>query len=380
MTGLPMEDVPGDGVLLRPMREDDLPALVVAAADPLVLRFLQALPDPYTAEFATHWLTEVVPATWASGGAQFAITEPGDGMLLGQLSLFEVSERTGSCHVGYWLGAAGRGRGLASAAATAAAAWAFRHGMMRLQLSADVDNVASQRVALRAGFRHEGIRRSAAVARDGSRRDMVSFARLASDPPGPTARVLPDLPGGVLTDGVVELRLTGADDTADMFRLAAVPDVTASRVPPTPLTEAEVLERCCRFPMRWLLGECAAMTIRTAESGAFVGDLGIYQVNPVLGQAMLGYAVVPEQRRRGYVTRAVRLATRWAFEEAGLVRVIAGTHRSNTASQHVLESLGFRREGVQRAILPAADGSRVDDVSYALLREDLARAAQETSS
>lgn len=375
MTRLPMEDVPGDGVLLRPMREDDLAALVVAASDPLVLRFLQGLPDPYTAEFATHWVTEVVPATWAAGGAQFAITEPGGRMLLGQLSLFDVSERTGIGHVGYWLGAAGRGRGLASAATTAAATWAFRHGISRLELYADVDNVASQRVALRAGFRFEGVRRGASSGRDGSRRDLVSFARLASDPPGPTERVLPDLPGGALDDGVVRLEPVDESDAEDTFRLFAEPDVTVTRVPPTPLTMSEVRQRCRRYPMQWLAGETATMAIRAAGTGAYVGEIGVHAANPVLGEAMIGYAVLSAYRGHGYAGRAIRLVTRWAFEELGLHRVVAGTHAWNTGSQRVLERAGFVREGVRRALLPAADGSRVDNVEFALLRE-----SQDTSS
>jgi RimJ/RimL family protein N-acetyltransferase len=379
VTRLPIEDVPGDGVLLRPMREDDLADLVAAASDPLVLRFLQALPDPYTAEFATHWLTGVVPATWAAGGAQFAITEPGERMLLGQLSLFDVSVQTRVGHVGYWLGAAGRGRGLASAATSAAAAWAFRHGIARLELYADVDNVASQRVALRAGFRYEGIRHAAASARDGSRRDLVSFARLATDPPGPTARVLPDLPGGALGDGVVRLEPVDETDAEDTYRLSAEPDVTASRVPPTPLSTAEVRERCREYPMRWLAGDTATMAIRVAETGAYAGEISVHRVNPLLGEAMIGYAVPSAYRGRGYASRAIRLVTRWAFDELGLHRVVAGTHAWNGASQRVLERAGFVREGVQRAQLPGADGGRVDNVEFALVRDD-GRVPQDTSS
>ena len=54
----------------------------------------------------------------------------------------------------------------------------------------------SQRVALARRLRLRGVRRRAAGDRDGSRRDLLAFARLAGDPAGPAARLLPDLPGG----------------------------------------------------------------------------------------------------------------------------------------------------------------------------------------
>jgi RimJ/RimL family protein N-acetyltransferase len=87
--------------------------------------------------------------------------------------------------------------------------------------------------------------------------------------------------------------------------------------------------------------------------------------------AMIGYSVLPEWRGRGYATRALRLISRWAFTEAGIARLTAGTHPDNKASQRVLERAGFRREGLARDRLPAADGGRIDDVLYGLVPGDL---------
>ena len=45
----------------------------------------------------------------------------------------------------------------------------------------DPDNIASQRVAEKAGFTREGVLRSMLVNRDGSRRDGVMFSLLPEE-------------------------------------------------------------------------------------------------------------------------------------------------------------------------------------------------------
>jgi ribosomal-protein-alanine N-acetyltransferase len=53
-------------------------------------------------------------------------------------------------------------------------------GAGRLQLHADVENIASQRVAEKAGFIREGVQRSWIDIR-GERRDMVSYSLLPDE-------------------------------------------------------------------------------------------------------------------------------------------------------------------------------------------------------
>ncbi|MEE3919775.1 GNAT family protein [Micromonospora sp. BRA006-A] len=61
---------------------------------------------------------------------------------------------------------------------------AFTAGAARLELLTRTDNVASQRIALAGGYRHEGVRRAAGVDGDGVRRDLIAWVRLADDRPG----------------------------------------------------------------------------------------------------------------------------------------------------------------------------------------------------
>lgn len=64
--------------------------------------------------------------------------------------------------IGYWTAPWARGQGVAPDAVAAISRWTFDAvGLHRLELSHAVENIASCRVAVKAGFAAEGIMRSA---------------------------------------------------------------------------------------------------------------------------------------------------------------------------------------------------------------------------
>ncbi|TCB99957.1 N-acetyltransferase [Micromonospora zingiberis] len=365
------ETIETQGVRLRPFRLDDVADIVAGCADPLTQRFLDGLPDPYTEADARRWVTEGAPAAFTAGGAAYAVADPATDRLLGTVGLSHPVPQRRQAEIGYWVLPDARGRGVATAATRALAAYAFTSGTERLELLTAVENAASQRVALAAGFRPEGVRRGAGAARGGGRRDLTVWVRLADDPPGPYPRPLPDLPGGRLTDGMVVLRRLVPEDSDEMYRLHTSPDVMATRVPPGAPTREEIDRRGQGAASQWLGGRVAAMTILDATSGAVAGSCMLLYDQPAAGQAMLGYSLFPAWRGRGYATRTVRLLARWGFEHVGLARLWAGTLPENLASRRVLERAGFRYEGLLRARLPGADGSRADSTVFGLLPGDL---------
>jgi RimJ/RimL family protein N-acetyltransferase len=80
------------------------------------------------------------------------------------------------------MGAPTRGRGVCTRALRLLAGWAFQElDLRRLELVTDPDNLASQRVAEKAGFRREGVLRAYLIDRDGSFRDAVMFSLLPGD-------------------------------------------------------------------------------------------------------------------------------------------------------------------------------------------------------
>ncbi|BCJ58434.1 GNAT family N-acetyltransferase [Micromonospora endophytica] len=362
--------IEGPGVRLRLFRPTDVADITAGCADPLTQRFMDGLPHPYTEADARWWVAEGAPATFAGGGAAYAIADPDTDRLLGTVGLSNLVAPRSQAEIGYWVAPWARGRGVATAATRALAGHAFATGTARLELLTSVDNAASQRVALAAGFRPEGVRRAASPVRGGGRRDLTVWVRLADDPPGATPRLLPDLPEGRLTDGVVVLRALGPADADEMFRLHSDAEVVASRVPPEPPTREAMARYCQEAQGQWLVGKLAPMAILDATSGAVAGNCAVILDQPA-NQAMIGYSLSPQWRGRGYATRTVRLLAGWGFAHVGLARLWAGTLPENVASQRVLERAGFRYEGLLRGRLPGAVGTRADSTVFGLLPGDL---------
>jgi RimJ/RimL family protein N-acetyltransferase len=87
----------------------------------------------------------------------------------------------GVAELGYWVKAGARGRGVATRAVVLVARFAFDElGAARVQLVTEPDNVASQRVAEKAGFIREGTLRSF-LSFKGRRRDAVMFSLLPGE-------------------------------------------------------------------------------------------------------------------------------------------------------------------------------------------------------
>ena len=168
-----------NGFTLRPWEPRDAPAVTAACQDPEIARWLPVIPSPYSEEDARGFLEES-RSSWESGESyNFALVDKSD-ELLGSIAIRILRFSTG--HIGYWVIANARGRGIATEALKTLCRWAVDDlSLKRLELVTDPRNVASQRVAEKAGFRREGILRSALEYRDGARRDSVLFSLLAEE-------------------------------------------------------------------------------------------------------------------------------------------------------------------------------------------------------
>jgi [ribosomal protein S5]-alanine N-acetyltransferase len=164
------------GILLRPWRLEDAPAIAEACRDPAIPRWIPWVPEPYTDADAEDYVRGCLEAS--EERRPFAIASESDGRLLGSIEL-RINPRLVSGHIGYWVVADARGSGVATSALRALSRWALEElELGRLELVTDPDNVASRRVAEKAGFREEGILRSHMPHRDGRRRDSVLYGLL----------------------------------------------------------------------------------------------------------------------------------------------------------------------------------------------------------
>ena len=106
-----------------------------------------------------------------------------------------------------------------------------------------------------------------------------------------------------------------------------------------------------------------------SEDPTPVGAVHVPWIRSREGVGMLMYWVLPEHQGNGYVTEATELALDYAFGERRLAKVFAHVLVPNEGSWHVLEKLGFQREGRQRKE-SFVDGERVDTYRYGLLAEE----------
>jgi len=171
-------EVRGEGVVLRSWRIEDVPAVAAACQDDEIVRWLALVPQPYTDEHARFYVEECIQAD--EDRRPFAIADASTGDVVGSIDMRISRLQTG--HVGYWVAAQSRGRGVAADALRALSRWAFESlGLGRVELVTDPENIASQRVAEKAGFQREGVLRAMLLDRDGSRRDGVIFSLLPED-------------------------------------------------------------------------------------------------------------------------------------------------------------------------------------------------------
>jgi len=164
-------------VTLRRFREGDVPRIVEACSDADTARFIPLIPVPYGELEAKAYL-QMTEQQWSTGERlPYAVADRITDVLLGAIDI-SVGE---SGSVGYWIHPDTRGRGVATRALVLLSRWALTAGgVERLALTTHPENVASQRVAEKAGFVREGVLRAHIRFREG-RRDSLLFSLIPSD-------------------------------------------------------------------------------------------------------------------------------------------------------------------------------------------------------
>ncbi|MEU6574702.1 GNAT family N-acetyltransferase [Streptomyces sp. NPDC046805] len=177
-------------LVLRPLDEDDVPALAEMMNDEQVAAWTE-VPQPYTEDRARGWITEYAPAERAAGrGLDLAVAEFLTQRLVGVVQLARTDWRIRSTELSYIVAPWARGEGYASEAALATAQWLFSgQKFERIELRTAAGNTASQQVAQKIGCLSEGVLRNACIvhvrAEDGTwtdqRSDYIVWSLLPED-------------------------------------------------------------------------------------------------------------------------------------------------------------------------------------------------------
>ncbi|MBL8848460.1 MAG: GNAT family N-acetyltransferase [Planctomycetaceae bacterium] len=164
-------------IRLRQYRSDDVDAVADAVLESqaeLSIWMPWCHPD-YGRQDAAAWVASR-PDAWQRNEEKSFLVVAADDQLLGGCGIHRINLQNGVGELGYWVRSSATRRGVATEATRLACAWAFEvAGLHRIEILASVENVASQRVAEKAGGVREGILRERLLLH-GRRHDCVLYS------------------------------------------------------------------------------------------------------------------------------------------------------------------------------------------------------------
>ncbi|MEU0094299.1 GNAT family protein [Kribbella sp. NPDC006257] len=172
-------------VRLRMWRDDEADRISAARTNHATAHFLPFIPQPFTADDARWWLTDMDEQAAAGRRLNWCVADVSTDLGLGNLTLFNLGG-DGDGELGYWMHPDAQGRGVMNEALRCMTSWYFGasseggFGGTRLVIRTAATNKAARKVAESAGFRYVGSEREAfrlATHQD----DRVTYDLLASD-------------------------------------------------------------------------------------------------------------------------------------------------------------------------------------------------------
>ncbi len=363
----------GDGVVtLRAHTEDDVERIVEQCVDPESIAWT-IVPTPYTLDDAKRFVRHAMPGGWESD-QEWAFAVEHEGRFAGTVSLRNRDE--GRAEIAYGSHPDVRGRGVMSRALRVLLTWGFApaadggRDLETVIWLANRGNWASRRLAWSVGFTVDATLRGWLNHR-GEMLDAWAGTLRRGESLTPRA---PWLETPTLHGGDVVLR---ALREADLPRVVeTLNDAETQRWHERPRKQApHTLESQADFVLvrheQAAAGTALHWAVADPETDAYLGQMSLFAVQH-RRQASLSYWTHPDARGRGLTRQAARLVVRHCFvawEDGGLGmrRLWSDADVRNHASRRILESVGFRQTGVDRAAEPFGDGTWADQARYDLL-------------
>ena len=173
-----------DGVItISPFEPEDVPsffAAVQASAEGLG-RWMPWCHADYSMDEVKAWLATCQRA-WSQGTSYpFLIIGPESHEVIGSVDINQINRDHNFGNIGYWVTSAHSGKGFATAAVKLVAQFGFAEiGFNRLEIVVQVENVASRRVAEKAGAKLECIARNRLVGW-GKSHDAAVYSLIPAD-------------------------------------------------------------------------------------------------------------------------------------------------------------------------------------------------------
>lgn len=169
-----------------------------------------------------------------------------------------------------------------------------------------------------------------------------------------------------IVDERIRLRLACDADHPAVVEACQDPAIQRYTTVPDRYGDANAREFARQVALGFAEGSALTLVIADPDSDALLGTIGLRRIPTDSGRWSVGYWVAPWARGRGVAAHAVRLLSRYGFEQLGATRIELWAEPENEPSLRVAERAGFQREGLLRAYI-AIKGRRHDVFMYSLL-------------
>jgi RimJ/RimL family protein N-acetyltransferase len=174
----------------------------------------------------------------------------------------------------------------------------------------------------------------------------------------------------ILKTDRLELREFSKDDMEDIVpRINDRSVYDNTLMIPHPYTEKDFMDYLKILAKSREDGRSLNLCMHLRSDDTAIGGLGLMNIDRNHGSADIGYWISSDMRRKGYTGEAVKALVRYGFYEIDLHRIQAVIFDHNTASGKLLESCGFKFEGIMRGRY-LKDGRRIDGRIYSIIGTD----------
>jgi len=241
------------------------------------------------------------------------------------------------------------------------------YSALRIETHILIDNHKFINALLLSGFSFEGVSRKLNSKLE--LKEFAIFSQLKNHRNPTKAALFPEVNPQIYRDDVIELRLAEPKDTYCMWLEQSNPESNKWGLFDTASPD-EIRQKLSRSGLYSAVGPNILLTIVEWATGNPVGKIVIRNVVPPhVGD--VGYGILPEYRGFGYAVRALNLLKKWAFAEAGFVRLELGVKEGNVASEKVAQKGGFEFEGIRPGRLKNHDGSYSNEMHYFFLNPSI---------
>ena len=168
---------------IRRHRIEDIPSVFEAIRESIaeISPWMPWCHDDYTVDETSLWIRSRAEEWRRDKAYDFVIHDLHTQAVVGGVGLNTLNRQHQIANLGYWVRTARTGQGIATAATLLAARFGIEElGLRRIEIVAEVKNVASQRVAEKAGAKKEAVIRKRLLNR-GESRDAVLYSLVAED-------------------------------------------------------------------------------------------------------------------------------------------------------------------------------------------------------